>query len=238
CAAAMGFTLHADVAVPALDRRRLERLCRYVARPPVATDRLERLPDGRLLYHLRHRWRDGTTQIVFEPHQLLGRLVPIIPAPRAHQVRYHGVLAPCAGWRDRVVPARSYPGKAARPPRCRNAPDEKTGPGGTGPEGGDRASPPDRRAAEPSTAAGSSRPLRRHAWADQLRRVFAVEVLECPDCGARMRILAAIHPQKKSREPNGSGHDRSGRISSRRSAAATARTFRSRSKLALPAWIR
>src|SRR2546425_1908323 len=63
CAATMGFTLHANVAVPARDRHRLERLCRYVARPPVATDRLERLPDGRLLYHLRHRWRDGTTQM-------------------------------------------------------------------------------------------------------------------------------------------------------------------------------
>ena len=36
CAAAMGFTLHAGVAVPARDRRRLERLCRYAARPPVA----------------------------------------------------------------------------------------------------------------------------------------------------------------------------------------------------------
>ncbi len=26
-----------------------------------------------------------------------------------------------------------------------------------------------------------------------MRRVFAVDVLECPDCGGRMRILAAIH---------------------------------------------
>jgi hypothetical protein len=26
-----------------------------------------------------------------------------------------------------------------------------------------------------------------------LRRVFAIEVLRCPDCGGRMRILAAIH---------------------------------------------
>jgi hypothetical protein len=173
----MGFTLHADVAVPARDRRRLERLCRYVARPPVATDRLERLPDGRLLYHLRHRWRDGTRQIVFEPHQLLGRLVPLIPAPRAHQVRYHGVLAPCAGWRDRVVPAGPHPAKAARPARCRNVPDEETGPGGPRP----------------------GRPLRRYAWADLLRRVFAVDVLECPDCGGPMRILAAIHPPDATR---------------------------------------
>jgi hypothetical protein len=136
CAAAMGFTLHADLAVPARDRRRLERLCRYVARPPVATDRLERLPDGRLLYHLRHRWRNGTTQIVFEPHQLLARLVPLIPAPRAHKVRYHGVLAPCAGWRDRVVPAGPHTGEAARPACCRNAPEQETGTGRPAADGG------------------------------------------------------------------------------------------------------
>jgi hypothetical protein len=195
----MGFTLHADVAVPARDRRRLERLCRYIARPPVATDRLERLPDGRLLYHLRHRWRDGTTQIVFEPQQLLGRLVPLIPAPRAHQVRYHGVLAPCAGWRDRVVPAGSHPARAARPARCRYVPDEETDQGGPGVEGGDGASPPDRGAQQQSAAAGGGRPLRRYTWTDLLRRVFAVDVLECPDCGGRMRILAAIHPPVATR---------------------------------------
>jgi len=176
-AAAMGSTLHADVAVPARDRRRLERLCRYVARPPVAADRLERLPDGRLLYHLRHRWRDGTTQIVFKPHQLLARLVPLIPAPRAHQVRYHGVLAPCAGWRDHVVPAGPQPAKLVRPARCRNAPDEGTGP----------------------RVQLSGHPLRRYPWADLLRRVFAVDVLECPDCGGRMRVLAAIHPPDATR---------------------------------------
>ena len=35
---------------------------------------------------------------------------------------------------------------------------------------------------------------RRLAWADLLRRVFAVDVLECPRCGGRMRLLATIHP--------------------------------------------
>ena len=34
-----GFDLHADTAVRAGDRRRLERLCRYVLRPPVAQQR-------------------------------------------------------------------------------------------------------------------------------------------------------------------------------------------------------
>jgi hypothetical protein len=174
----MGFTLHADVAVPARDRQRLERLCRYVARPTVATDRLERLSDGRLRYHLRHRWRDGTTEIVFEPHQLLARLVRRIPAPRSHQVRYQGVLAPCAGWRDRVIPGGPYPGNAARTARCRDAPDKEAGSSGP---------------------AGSSRPPRRYPWEDLLRRVVALDVFECPDCGGRMRILSAIHPPEATR---------------------------------------
>jgi hypothetical protein len=99
-----GMSLHAGVAVPAGDRRRLERLCRYVARPPLAHDRLEARPDGRLALRLKTRWRDGTTHILMERHELLERLVPLIPPPRAHQVRYHGVLAPCASTRDRIVP--------------------------------------------------------------------------------------------------------------------------------------
>jgi hypothetical protein len=54
-----GMSLHADVAVPARDRRRLERLCRYVARPPLAHDRLEARPDGRVALRLKTRWRDS-----------------------------------------------------------------------------------------------------------------------------------------------------------------------------------
>jgi hypothetical protein len=104
CAREGGMSLHADVAVPARDRKRLERLCRYVARPPIAVDRLEALPDGRLAYRLKTRWRDGTTHVLMERHELLERLAPLIPPPRAHQVRYHGLLAPCASGRDRLVP--------------------------------------------------------------------------------------------------------------------------------------
>ena len=59
----------------------------------------------RLTYRLKTRWRDGTTHILMERHELLERLAPLIPPPRAHQVRYHGILAPCASGRDRVVPA-------------------------------------------------------------------------------------------------------------------------------------
>ena len=99
-----GMSLHADVSVPARDRKRLERLARYVLRQPMALERLEALPDGRLSYRLKTRWRDGTTHILMERRELLERLAPLIPPPRAHQVRYHGILAPCAAGRSFVVP--------------------------------------------------------------------------------------------------------------------------------------
>ncbi|MDH3438798.1 MAG: transposase [Betaproteobacteria bacterium] len=105
CAQVAGVNVHAAVCVPARDRARLERLCRYTARPPLATERLSLLPDGRLSYQLKRRWRDGTTHMLFEPLELIARLAPLVPPPRFHRLRYHGVLAPAAGWRSQVVPA-------------------------------------------------------------------------------------------------------------------------------------
>ena len=37
-----------------------------------------------------------------------------------------------------------------------------------------------------------SRP-RNYSWAELMKRVFSIDVLECARCGSRMRILAAIH---------------------------------------------
>jgi hypothetical protein len=34
---------------------------------------------------------------------------------------------------------------------------------------------------------------RNYSWAQLMRRVFAVAVLECPECHGTMRILSAIH---------------------------------------------
>ena len=33
---------------------------------------------------------------------------------------------------------------------------------------------------------------RHFAWADLLRRTFEIDVLACPDCGGRLRLLATI----------------------------------------------
>jgi hypothetical protein len=104
CVREGGMSLHADVSVPARDRRRLERLIRYILRSPISLDRLEAQPDGRLSYRLKTQWRDGTTHILMERHEFIERLAPLIPPPRAHQLRFHGILAPCASGRDQVVP--------------------------------------------------------------------------------------------------------------------------------------
>jgi hypothetical protein len=105
CATVDGFSLHADVAVPAGDRARLERLAQYCARGPVAMERLEVLADGRLLYRFKRTWRDGTTHTILTPLEILEKLSALIPAPRAHAVRYAGILAPAANWRALIVPA-------------------------------------------------------------------------------------------------------------------------------------
>jgi len=50
------FDLHANTAVGAGDRTRLEHLCRYVLRPPLAQDSLELSEDEKVLLRLRRPW--------------------------------------------------------------------------------------------------------------------------------------------------------------------------------------
>ena len=170
CASVAGYSIHAGVRVPAHDRVRLERLARYAGRPPLATERLSLLPDGRLLYRLKRRWRDGTTHVIFEPGELVEKLAALVPPPRFNLVRYHGILAPSAAWRQLVV---------SEPPAC----DATT----------HRVCPANAGNAANAKNKGDCRP-RNYSWAQLLRRVFEVDVLKCPRCGGRMRILAAINP--------------------------------------------
>jgi hypothetical protein len=206
-----GMSLHADVAVPAHDRRRLERLCRYVARPPLASERLEERPDGRLTLRLKTRWRDGTTHILMERSELIERLAPLIPPPRAHQVRYHGVLAPSASMRDRIVPEQtarspdgasteSVPGSRVQAtgdsrmdPNLSSATDERRRPSGRpGDQPGTSGLPTEPSYEVEPREQGIRARWGRMRWAALLQRVFEVEALRCPRCGSTMRLIAAI----------------------------------------------
>ena len=164
-----GFDLHAAVHVAAGDRKRLERLCQYLCRPPLGQGRLQRLRDGRIAVALQRPWADGTTHLVFTPVELLERLVPLVPRPRTNLILYHGVLAPNAPWRREVVARAESEASAVEPcPRSPPADEERA------------EAKPDR-----------ARPKYR-AWADLMRRAFEADVLSCPRCGGRMTVLATI----------------------------------------------
>jgi hypothetical protein len=59
----------------------------------VATERLPLTPSGQMRYVLKTPYHDGTTHIVLEPLDLMARLAALLPPPRMHLTRYHGVFA-------------------------------------------------------------------------------------------------------------------------------------------------
>ena len=104
CADAHGFSLHAGVRCAEHQRKELERLCRYITRPAIANERLKCDGAGNVVLQLKSAWRDGTTHIVMSPLEFMQRLAALVPRPRLHLIRFHGVLAPNAGLRAAIVP--------------------------------------------------------------------------------------------------------------------------------------
>ena len=108
CFASRGFSLHAATRVEATDRTHLERLCRYVIRPPLASGRLHLLDAEHLIVELTTPWSDGTHQLVLSPEELIEKLAALVAPPRLNLVRYHGVLAPHAAARAQIVPGPQH----------------------------------------------------------------------------------------------------------------------------------
>src|SRR3989442_12252895 len=97
---------------------------------------------------------DGTHHhLVFEPLELLEKLAALTPRPRINLVLYHGVLAPHAGWRSRVVAYRAPPVEA---PAVASASANANG--------------------EPEAAPTSSI----WEWAALIRLAFGIDVRDCP----------------------------------------------------------
>ena len=72
-----GYSLNAAVACTADRRDRLERLCRYVARPAIALERLSLNRRGEVLLALKRPFRDGTTHLRFTPEDFMARLAAL-----------------------------------------------------------------------------------------------------------------------------------------------------------------
>ncbi|MHC5029162.1 MAG: transposase [Planctomycetota bacterium] len=119
-----GFSVDASVRIEAEDRAGIERLVRYCARPPFALERLHALdstpalasPESRLLYRFPkpdiHSQNPTSTAAPSwclrlssssTPSRPTLRVGALVPPPRVHRHRYHGVLAPNARLRPHAV---------------------------------------------------------------------------------------------------------------------------------------
>ena len=149
CADIDGFSLHAAVRVEANDRKRLEQLCRYITRPALSDERVQLNAAGQVELKLKTPWRDGTTHLVMSPMEFMQRLAALVPRPRLHLIRFHGVLAPNAKLRSLVVPQ-------GPPAQAQAATEAAT-------------------AAECEVETAQARP-HRVSWARLLKRVFSCDI--------------------------------------------------------------
>lgn len=165
-----GFTLHAATRVGPMDERGREALLKYVLRPPIAQERVTRAPEGLVRIALKKRFSDGTFAVDLDPLSLLTRLCGAVPPPRFHTVRYAGVLASASKLRPRILPE----------------PPEKQAATVLGVAGTDAQEPRPRRC-----------PYR--PWAELMMRTFAIDVLCCPRCNGRLRLVALMTEKKEIR---------------------------------------
>jgi hypothetical protein len=167
CADIDGFSLHAGVRVEAHDRKRLEQLCRYITRPALSDERVQLNAAGQVELKLKTPWRDGTTHLVMSPLEFMQRLAALVPRPRLHLIRFHGVLAPNAKLRPLVVP-QDLPAQAQAATVAKAATECET------------------------ETVQCTRP-HRIGWARLLKRVFDLDMQHCPNCGGgELKIIAAI----------------------------------------------
>jgi len=106
CFASRGFSLHAATRIAPGDKEGLERLCKYVSRPPLAHGSLQQLKEDEYSFKLKTAWNDGTTHLILSGMELIEKLSALVPPPRVNLIRYHGILAPHAKNRAAVVPKK------------------------------------------------------------------------------------------------------------------------------------
>lgn len=157
-----GFSLHAGVAAKAHQRKKLERLCRYITRSAVSEKRLSLTPGGNIRYQLKTPYRNGTTHVIFEPLDFMAKLAALVPRPRVNLTRYHGVFAPNSKHRALVTPAKRGKGKRLK------------------------------KSDQPNDSSIAAERRATMSWAQRLKRVFNIDIETCSTCGGAMKVIASI----------------------------------------------
>jgi len=209
-----GFSVDASVRITLIDRdvpsyfRSLEHLLRYCARPPFALERLSvsRGADGqiaRIRYVLPRRWvtiwaanwvgpsrsrkstRPGANGVVeLSPFEFLDRLADLVPPPRKHRHRYHGVFAPNHKLR-RAVTALALGNVGKRG-------DAAAGGYAVGGHTAGEHATGGCCDANHANQKPRSHDTSRIAWAKLMARVGEEFPLACPTCGGDIRLIAFI----------------------------------------------
>jgi hypothetical protein len=174
---AYGMQLHAAVTIDGRDRKRLERICRYLLRPPFAHDAVEYTPDGQVRVHFKAPSKSGATYAQMSPDTFLARLCARVPPPSFNMVRYFGVLAGKHALRSRVVPDTHVHEDEPKQlalflPRGEHELAAITKP--------------------LRDEQRHDRPPARLSWMKLLARVFRIDVSVCSRCGGPMRIVRAV----------------------------------------------
>ena len=94
----------------------------------------------------------------------------LVPRPRVHLTRFHGVLAPHYKHRKMIVPAKAREEPAAE---LVVTPDQT-----------------------PMNRLTEQRKKTRISWARLLKRIFNIDVESCNLCGGKVRIISAIEDPK------------------------------------------
>jgi hypothetical protein len=120
-------------------------------------------------------WRDGTTHVVLEPLDFIARLPALVPPPRRHLTRYHGVLAPHSSLRALITLAGRGKGSNGTASTAQGAEQPW----------------------RPCHVA--------MRWAQRLKRVFGIEIDTCARCGARLMLGEHRGPRGDCAHPGASG---------------------------------
>ncbi len=164
-----GFSVHNGVRVEPEDQAGVERLARYILRPPFSLERMRWSGEGEVGYRRKggHDGRSADPREVvetFDPMDLLARVIMHVPEPRKHLVRYYGAYSNVSRGRRKRFRADTEGDPVGGVPR---------------PIDDDQECSPD------------ARSLRRR-WRQLIKRVYEIDPLVCPSCGGEMRIIAFI----------------------------------------------
>lgn len=98
-----GFSVFAGPAVEPTAVESLESQARYITRPALAMDALEKRDDATLAMQTPPDPRTGATMVVFDPLEWIHRITAHIPDPGQHNQRYYGAYSNRARVRAQAV---------------------------------------------------------------------------------------------------------------------------------------